>query len=314
MKPMLASDWDEEKVRFPLIAQPKIDGVRGLNMHGALTGRSLKLFGNRYTTDFYSQDFFKGLDGELAAERETHPDLCRITTSALSTHTGQPFTLWWLFDFVTGTNSNSPYIERYNLLVNYVDALQQNPACQPWASRLRVVPMKRINTLEELNAFDEKCLEDGYEGTIIRAIDGRHKQGRSTVREGGLLRIKRFIESEAVVTSIVEGESNQNEAQVNELGLQYRSSHQENMVPNGLVGNLQCVAKQTVKDGKRVVIEAGQAITVSPGNMDHAQRKFFFENQNQIIGKTIKFKFFPKGIKDKPRFPTYVTIRSETDM
>ena len=314
MKPMLASDWDEGKVRFPLGAQPKIDGVRGLNMHGGLTGRSLKLFGNRYTTDFYSQDFFKGFDGELAAERETHPDLCRITTSALGTHTGQPFTLWWLFDFVTGANSDMPYHQRYQLLKDYVDSLQQNPNCLPWAGHLRVVPMTIVHNLEELNAFDEKCLEDGYEGTIIRALDGRHKQGRSTVREGGLLRIKRFVESEAVVVSIVEGESNQNEAQRNELGLQFRSSHQENMIPNGLVGNLQCVACETVMDGPRVVIEKGQQITVSPGNMDHAQRKFYFENQNKIVGQTVKFKFFPKGIKDKPRFPTFVTIRSPVDM
>ena len=42
MKPMLAEDFDESKLIFPLIAQPKIDGVRGLNMLGTLTGRSLK--------------------------------------------------------------------------------------------------------------------------------------------------------------------------------------------------------------------------------------------------------------------------------
>lgn len=313
MKPMLACDWDETKISFPVMTQPKIDGVRALNMHGGLTGRSLKLFKNRYTTDFYSQEFFQGLDGELAAEHERHPDLCRLTTSAVGTITGSPFTLWWVFDYVTEGTKHLGYYDRYMLLRNRVTAMQSNPRLQPWAGHLRVVPFYMARNMEDLLAADDVNLSLGFEGTIIRDPNGLHKQGRSTVREGGLLRIKRFIESEAIVREIVEGESNQNEAQVNELGLQFRSSHQENMVPNGLVGSLTCEAVATVKDGGRVVISEGQTITVSPGNMPHDQRKFYFENQHELVGKMIKFKFFPKGIKDKPRFPTFVTIRAPED-
>ena len=313
MKPMLASDWDEGKLRFPVVAQPKIDGVRGLNMHGGLTGRSLKLFKNRYTTHFYSQDFFKGFDGEFAAAEETHPDLCRLTTSALGTIIGEPFTLWWLFDYLSPVTAELAYWERYQELKKYVSKLQCYEEYQPWAGHLRVVPSKMIATQAELDEFDEKNLEAGYEGTIIRDPYGKHKQGRSTVREGGLLRIKRFIESEAIVKRLVEGESNQNEAQTNELGLQFRSSHQANMIPNGLIGSMECAACETIRDGGRVVIEEGQLITVSPGNMDHATRKHLFENPHLILEHRIKFKFFPKGIKDKPRFPTYVTIRMPED-
>lgn len=314
MKPMLASDWDETKVQFPVIAQPKIDGVRGLNMHGGLTGRSLKLFKNKYTTSFYSQDFFMGLDGEFAAAEETHPDLCRLTTSALGTIEGQPFTLWWVFDYLAEHTLDLGYFERYQELQRYVSKLQSHEQYQPWAGHLRVVPYKFIRTLEELFEYDAQNLDAGFEGTILRDPYGRHKQGRSTVREGGLLRIKQFIESEAVVLEIIEGETNQNEAQRNELGLQFRSSHQDNMLPNGLVGSMRCRALQTLMDRGRVVIEDGQIITVSPGNMDHTMRKFYFENQRELVGKVIKFKFFPKGIKDKPRFPTFVTIRSPEDM
>lgn len=314
MRPMLASDWDEGKVRFPLIAQPKIDGVRGLNMHGGLTARSLKLFKNQYTTNFYSQDFFIGFDGEFAAAEETHPDLCRLTTSALGTISGEPFTLWWLFDYVTAENKSLSYLERYNHLKQRVQYLQLDETCYPWAGHLRVVPMCMIYTLDQLLQYNVENLDKGFEGTIIRDPHGKHKQGRSTVREGGLLRIKQFIESEAIVEAIIEGESNQNEAQTNELGLQFRSSHQANMIPNGLVGSLTCRALQTVTDCGRVVIEEGQIITVSPGNMPHDLRKRYFDNQNEILRRIIKFKFFPKGIKDRPRFPTFVTIRQPEDM
>lgn len=314
MKPMLASDYNEAKLVFPLIGQPKIDGVRALNMHGGLTGRSLKLFKNRYTTDFYSKGFLRGLDGEMCAQVETHPDLCRMTTSALGTITGSPFTLWWVFDFVRLDTQHLDYADRHLLLCNHVAELQADPTCQPWAGHLRVVPCKMLHNIEELNAYREENLNRGFEGTILRHPNRPHKQGRSTVREGGLLRVKDFLDSEATVIEIIEGESNQNEAQTNELGLQFRSSHQANMVPNGLVGSLICRADADVKDGPRVVIRKGQVITVSPGNMDHEMRRHFFENQRQLLGQTIKFKFFPKGIKDKPRFPTFVSIRSPEDM
>ena len=39
MKPQLAEDAILDAVRFPCIAQPKIDGVRALNLNGTLTGR-----------------------------------------------------------------------------------------------------------------------------------------------------------------------------------------------------------------------------------------------------------------------------------
>lgn len=314
MKPMLADDWVQGKVRFPVIGQPKIDGVRGLNQHGGLTGRSLKLFKNRYTTNFYSHSFFKGFDGELAAERETHPDLCRLTTSAVGTIEGKPFTLWWLFDYINENDIGAPYVERYVQMVETVKTLQDSPDCMPWAGHLRIVPFKLITCMEELLAFDDENLDAGYEGTIIRDPLGKHKQGRSTAREGGLLRIKRFIEAEAEVLEIFEGESNQNDPQVNELGHQFRSSYQDKMVPNGLVGAMDCRALVDVLDRDRVVISKGQVFTVSAGSMPHDLRGHYFRNPEMLLGKTIKFKFFPKGIKDKPRFPTFVTIRDPADM
>lgn len=309
-KPMFCCDWDEKKVKFPAIAMPKIDGVRGCNLDGNLTARSLKPHGNRYTTKFYSKPHYFGFDGELAAESETHPDLCRITTSAINTHEGEPFTLWWLFDFITPATIDLPYIERLQLLSDIYHSM-------PHLINLRLVPWKIVNSLEELLAFDDWCLDQGYEGTIGRDPQGRYKQGRATAKESIYWRIKRFIEEDARVIGIEEGERNENEAQENELGKTFRATNAANMVPNGLVGNLQCEVLKDVYDPQikdKLLLKKGQIITVSPGNMKADQRKFYFENQNEIVGKIISFKFFPKGIKDKPRFPTFKTIRAEEDM
>lgn len=309
IKPMLAEDWDESKVRFPLLAQPKIDGVRALNFEGSLTGRSLKRHKNRFTTELYSRAEYIGFDGEMAAAHECDPDLCRLTTSALNTIENSPRTLWHLFDYVTSETIALPYTVRLQYLHRHVEQLRSNGH-----DRLQIVPTYHIANLEQLIRMDDMWLDSGYEGTIIRDPNGMYKQGRSTVREGGLLRIKRFIEAEALVLSVIEGETNLNEAKTNELGYIERSTHQCNMVPNGMVGSLRCMVLKDVFDRGKLLFESGQEIVVGAGRMPHEDRIRYFLHQSLIVGQVVKFKTFPKGVKDKPRFPTFQTIRAQSDM
>ena len=301
MLPMLASDYDEAKLRFPLIAQPKVDGVRGLNLGDGLTGRSLKSHKNIYTTKFYSQKPFIGLDGELAANEETHPDLCRLTTSALGRIQGEPFTLWHLFDIINPNTVALPYEDRLAALQNHVKLMQN--MVPELANRVRVIPFVLCKNLDELLHCDTMWLAKGYEGSIIRDPKGFYKEGRSTVREGGLLRIKRFTDGEALVLRVEEGETNNNEATVGLLGQTERSTHQDNMVPNGMVGRLICRDTKT-----------GQEITVAPGRMTHEDRTGYFQFPQKLSGQTIKYKFFAKGVKDKPRFPTFQCIKLASDI
>ena len=54
IKPQLAEDAILEEVKFPCIVQPKIDGVRALNLTGTLTGRSLKPFEGHGITEYFT--------------------------------------------------------------------------------------------------------------------------------------------------------------------------------------------------------------------------------------------------------------------
>lgn len=298
IKPMLASDWDESKVRFPIMVQPKIDGVRALNISGTLTGRSLKQHRNRHVTQMFSRPEFVGLDGEMiAGTNPTDSSLCRMTTSALSTIEGQPKVVWYLFDIVDlgpGTN----YITRYKKLQMRVEILRRDFGVK----NVEVVPSYMIEGMSQLEEAEQYFVNLGYEGIMLRDPQGQYKSGRSTVREGGLLRVKRFVEEEAYVVRILEGQSNQNEAITNALGQTERSTHSENMIPNGMVGALEC------KD-----IKTGESIKVAAGCMTHDMRRHYFENQDQILGKVIRYKMFEHGRKDLPRFPTFQGIRMESD-
>lgn len=298
-KPNRAINYVESKVRFPIGVMPKIDGVRAINANGKLTARTLKPLKNRYTTEFYSKPEYNGIDGELAANDEKHPDLCRLTSSAVNTKEGEPFTLWHAFDFIRKDVIHLPYKERW-------DALEQHLRLQ-WDAGLcgtvRLVPLYIVDNVERLRALHAENVEKGYEGTILRSLSGHHKNGKSTVNEGLYLRIKDFEDAEALVVGIIEGEENLNEAQTNELGHTFRTSHKANKVPNGMVGALQCKKVPT-----------GEDIVVSAGAMPHDLRRHYFLHPEEIVNQYITYKSFTHGVKDKPRFPTFKSVRSPEDM
>jgi hypothetical protein len=298
---MLAVNYVEEKLRFPVLLQPKIDGVRGLTLRGQLTGRSLKTHANLHVTKHFSQLVYSGLDGEMAAAQETHPELCRLTSSALSTVKNEPFILWHVFDLINDRTFNQPYEYRYHALAQHLFRILQNDPVSH--NYLRIVPSYICRNLEEVLYYDALWLAAGYEGSIIRGPQCLYKQGRSTVNEGGLLRIKRFIQEEAIVLRVEEGQINDNEATVNELGQTSRSTHKENMTPNGMVGRLICEDVKTKK-----------IITVAPGRMTHDERRAWFAKPSLIVGQMIKYKHFLVGVKDKPRFPTFQCIRMASDI
>jgi DNA ligase-1 len=313
--PMLASDYDESKLKFPLLAQPKIDGVRGVHLTGAFTGRSLKAHKNKAATALFSHPAFEGLDGELTVGDLTGTDLCRDTTSRMGTIKGESDGIIWnVFDLINEETAGLTYSHRYAALGRRLREIEEKH--HDLSCLLSLVPSFFVTNLDQLLELDDKWLDEGYEGTIIRDPLGAYKQGRSTVKEGGLLRIKRFMQEDAEVLEVVEGQSNGNEAKTNELGRTERSSHQENMTPNGMVGTLTCRVLRDVLDLRRpdsILLRKGQIITVSAGKMKQDMRLELMANPDKIVGKTISFKFFPKGMLDKPRFPTFHSIRLESD-
>lgn len=295
IKPMRAEDAVLEKLRFPLIIQPKIDGVRAVYLDN-FSARTLKPFANKHVRRVFSNPIFRGLDGELAADEPTHPDLCRMTTSAVTTIEGAPSLTWWCFDYVTEGTITLPYSDRLDWLKSKVYG-----DLADWVD-VRFIPYEHCDSLDDLLVYEEAWLDAGFEGLIIRDPNGKYKQGRSTVREQGLLRLKRFIEEDAVILGFEEAEENLNEAKINALGRTERSSHQANKRGKGMVGTI--IARD---------VKTGDEIRVGPGTLKHEERIAIFQQQDRYIGHQFKYKQFPKGRKDKPRFPTFFSWRPDFD-
>lgn len=290
-----ACDADLKKLKFPVWGLPKIDGVRQINLTGQAVGRSLDPLKNVYTATLYSQPQYKGIDGELVAGLITSDSLCRDTTSAVMTIKGEPVTQWWAFDYLTEHTADMTYAERYRALLIHISVAR--PA------GVNPVPYVILNSVEEVETFYNACLDKGYEGLILRDPNGKHKDGRSTTKEGAYLRLKPQSDKEAKVLRLVEAMENTNVATEDNLGHTKRSTSAEGLVPKGMVGMLVCLDLTTK-----------QEINVGPGKMTHEERVHFWNHPEEIVDGFIKYRSMDSGVKDKPRFARYISRRAVEDM
>jgi DNA ligase-1 len=286
-KPMLAATLQNiDKLNFPVLASPKLDGIRCLKVNGKALTRKFKPVPNKFIRDWLESNLPDGIDGEIMIRNATFNEI----QSGVMSMDGEPDFEYHAFDLVTA-NTEKPYS------VRIIDL-----SLLPKNKRLIIVENRLIFNQQELDEFEAQCLTQGYEGVMVRHPCGPYKNGRATEREGYLSKIKRFSDSEAVVTGYEERLHNANEATIDELGHTKRSSHKANMIPDDTLGAFH------VKD-----IHTGQEFKVSTG-MDDALRKTIWQNRDSYIGKLVKYKYQPAGQKDLPRFPVFLGFRDERDM
>lgn len=286
MKPMLAAAASFHDIRYPLLASPKLDGVRALITEKGVLSRSLKPIPNRAVQSALSK-LPVGYDGELIVGSATSPTVYRDTVSMVMS--ADKLALFTFYVFDTFKDGHLNYSRRFH---------------DPWRGELPfpavLLEQRYITREDELREYEEQMLDLGYEGLILRRLDAPYKHGRSTLKEGYLLKLKRFEDSEAVVIGFEELMHNGNEAKINELGRTARSSHKENKYGLRTLGALVCRWND-------VVFNIGTGF-------DAADRDEIWKNRDKYMGKLAKFKYFPIGMKDAPRHPVWLGWRDRRDM
>ena len=295
-KPHLACDVDYTILRFPVAVMPKYDGVRGVMKQG-FRGRSLKPHPNLAMTDFYNMLGVDGLDGELCygEPTSTNQNLCNNTGSVCRTIHSQDIPDWHLFDYVPDNFAKMSFLRRHEALSDLIRIIN-NP-------KLHVIPYTICHTLEAVLSLRDDFLDAGYEGIILRSLDGVHKDGRATAREGQFLRDKPLEDCEGELITMLEAQENLNEATTNELGYTKRSSHQENLMGKGMVGAL------ILRD-----LTTGEEVKVGPGTLTHAERVKMWRNPEAYLGRIVKYKKLAVGELNAPRQARFWCWRSQEDM
>lgn len=300
-KPLLASPTTNDDLKalsFPVLWSPKLDGIRLLiNEHGAVS-RKLMLLPNEKLRKFFEVPELLNFDGEIVYGPSTAPNVFHHTQSCVMRVDGPCPTegqgTFLVFDDFS--RPEDPYSERYARLVQRISRLPE-----PLRHHVRAVPHLPVYNLDDLRNVEGLCVSKGFEGIMLRNLKGRYKYGRSTLREGILLKVKRFEDFDARIKSVYEMMHNGNVAEKDALGHTKRSSHQENKIGTGLLGGF--------------IVESdefpGAEIKVGPGNADHATRKHLWEIRDQLPGKVVVAKHQPSGMKDAPRFATFKAFRKD---
>lgn len=283
-KPMLASPFDEALLKFPVLASPKLDGVRAIVRDGVVLSRALKPIPNKWVQQRFSH--LEHFDGELIVGASNHPDVLRTTTSGVMRVEGEPDVSFHVFDHVE--NHARLYTVRYDLLEEDTEI------------NVFVVPQHELVNTFELNAFEHEVLAEGYEGVMLRRPYAPYKFGRSTAREGYLLKVKRFHDDEFEIVGFEEEMFNANEATTSELGRTKRSSHKANKIPKGRLGAL--------------VLKYGDTTFNCGTGFNDAERERIWAERERYLGQFAKIKYFAHGIKDVPKLPSFLGIRDVRDM
>lgn len=270
--PLLAAKADLSLVSFPVLASPKIDGVRALVKDGVVYARSGKPIPNRHVQELFGQ--FHGYDGELVCGQATDPQLFRQTQSGVMAKAGTPDVTFYLFD--DWRRGGVPY---YEWLAGAVKAAEKGAI----GRHVTLLRHYSLATLAALDTYESECLTQGFEGVMLRAPGGGYKNGRSTVKEGVLLKLKSFVDAEAVIVGLEE-----------QLDLAGK--------PKGVLGALR------VRDA-----DSGIDFAIGTG-FTGDERARFWRLGHKLLGVHARYRHFLVGAVSKPRFPVFAGLRSRIDM
>lgn len=289
-KPLLAKEADFNKLRFPVLASPKLDGIRCVIIDGKPLSRTLKPIPNNYIRETLTSFNLPGFDGELIVGPPNDMNTMQATSSGVMSYSGKPDFKYYIFDYIM-----VPFLAFKQRLSHVHDSRNYLPEF------IKILDHEQINNINELEQYETLCVEAGFEGIMLRDPSGHYKYGRSTVNEGILLKVKRFVDEEAIVVGFEERMHNANEQLRDARGYAIRSSHQNNLVPMGTLGAL------------IVMSEKWGVFNIGTG-FDDRTRQWIWDNKDKCLNELVTYKYQTTGIKDKPRTPVYKTFRNRIDI
>ena len=282
-KPMLAYAKTPPltELKYPLLASPKLDGIRCVVSGGVPYSRNLKIIPNKYVQAVVKDLNLHGLDGELMVEGDFNS-----VQSAIMSEQGTPNFYYYVFDL---WDAAAGFGTRLSLARDFVQHCNS-----PF---VRLVEHTLVETPEELAELWALYEAQGYEGAIVRSIHGRYKEGRSTLKEGYMVKLKTFHDAEALVVGYEELLHNENEPTTDALGRQVRSKHNAGMASSGMLGAL-------------IVVYQGVQFKIGTG-FDADQRKQLWDTRQSLLNRLVTFKYQELSAYNVPRFPVFKGFRYE---
>lgn len=305
MKPMLAGAFREDKValKLPLLGQLKYDGIRVFIRDGIAYTRSLKPVRSAEIQSWvaWNKEILEGLDGEFICGDPTAEGCFQRTSSFVMSYDKQDDFTFYVFD---KWDEVSTFEDRF-AVVEYIDGqflMDKDKPRKMVAAETRV-----LNTMEEVWEFHDSMIAQGQEGIILRDPHAFYKYGRGSPIQCECIKMKvgGWVDTECKILDFHEQLHNSNEATIDNLGYTERSGHREGLIGKNTLGAISV----------RGVFEDGRGFDCRVGTgLDDSVRQAVWNDMDKYRDKIVKMKYFNVGIKDKPRFPTFLGFRDPDDM
>jgi len=272
--PMLAHSFEKHKKRlsYPVCVQPKLDGVRCLAFW--VNGKVMLMSrgGKEYNVPHISEALSKILpedfefDGEIYCHgmpRQTINSLVKKNVKASDQLE------YWVYDIPTIKSSTElPWDKRLRVLLTF-------HKFQSDGDKVRYLDTVFAGNETEMLMHHRTYVKAGYEGVIIRTLNGLYKYG---YRSRDLLKYKEFLDAEFEIVGFDEGKGK-------------------------FLGKIIWVCKTA----------NGLTFQVVPqGTME--ERAELYENASKYIGSMLTVKYQDLSIDGVPQFPVGLGIRMTEDI
>ena len=271
---MLCYPFEEKRLlkwNPPYIVQPKLDGVRCRAVprdsmfqqlgYMLLSSECHEITGVPHivkalnTSGMWPQE----LDGELYRHGMSFEDIFSITSRTVALNPNYDTMQYHVFDFVM----NKPQFQR----------MPQNYIKKTFFDIIQPVEFYLCNNLDEVLKTYDKILESGYEGIIVRNIDGTYLRRRST----SIMKFKPKKDDYYIITG-------------------YKEEISIDGFPKGRLGVLECASGD------------GNTFTVGSGLNDYLRGSLWAKRES-LIGKLchVQYQHITPG-RGVPRFPVFMEV------
>jgi len=281
--PMLAHKYVEhkQKIVFPCIVQPKLDGIRFLATVNGFFSRGRKEFTScqhirEELNDFFSKNPTARIDGEAYTHeyKEDFEKICSAVKKSAEHATAEDIELQKKVEYHV---YDAPRIDAYTEVDNFVDRQRELAHTFKDYKYIKVVPTVIVNNEDEIMALKTQWISEGWEGIMIRQMNSPYQGKRSY----NLLKLKDFLDDEFEIVAVNEGSGK-------------------------LAGHCGSFTFK-MKNGK--TFDAKMI-----GSIDRL--KYLFEHQDEVIGQVGTVRYQNLTSDQIPRFPVCRGIRgnkSKTD-
>jgi len=217
VSPMLAQPFNDKiKVNYPVAVMPKLDGVRCIVR---INGDSIELFSRQNNSLEHLYSHFEeslklftkflppniDIDGELYSHILNFNSITSIVRKTKKTSDEELSLIQYhIYDCII---PDTPFEERWKILKKTYSKYIKN---LNFESKIELVDCELVENEEELMKYYSKCLEDNYEGSIVRRLyysdptpSGLKRSIYRGVRCCNIMKLKPTIEEEATVIDVV---------------------------------------------------------------------------------------------------------------